>query len=195
MDDGRDKGRDVLEGRSVKQGWFEIEGVQKGIRTLEERIVGLDVLLEHCKDKTVLDLGCAEGLVSQWLIDNGASCAVCFDKNDEFVVAGMGNTNVQVSLMTFDLENELLINVPMDIILMIGILHKLKNWKKLLKYAVENGKIIAIRVPQHFFRNIEKFKDLSPIEWDVLSWVSVPPDKHNPDGAWVGVFKRKPPNV
>ena len=47
----------------TKQGWFSTKG-RLGDRTLKQQLMGLDPLFAECKGKTVLDVGCAEGLIS-----------------------------------------------------------------------------------------------------------------------------------
>jgi 2-polyprenyl-3-methyl-5-hydroxy-6-metoxy-1,4-benzoquinol methylase len=54
-------------------GWFEIPGLQTGERDLNERIAPLRPLLRWTKGATILDLGCAEGLIGKWLIDHGGA--------------------------------------------------------------------------------------------------------------------------
>lgn len=44
----------------VKEGWFHTPG-RLGDRSLDQQLMGLDSLFERCFDKTVLDVGCAEG--------------------------------------------------------------------------------------------------------------------------------------
>jgi len=55
----------------VKKGWFSTAG-RPGDRELADQLKGLDWLLANCKGKTVLDAGCAEGLISIELAKAGA---------------------------------------------------------------------------------------------------------------------------
>lgn len=54
------------------QGWFTIPGLQKGKWNLDRQMAGLEVIRRACAGATVLDLGCAEGLISLELARAGA---------------------------------------------------------------------------------------------------------------------------
>lgn len=56
--------------RSVA-GWFDMPN-RKGDRSLQQQLIGLEPLLQKVKGKTVLDVGCAEGLISLHLAARGA---------------------------------------------------------------------------------------------------------------------------
>lgn len=65
-----------------RHGWFEIPGVQSGERDLEERVAPLRPLMARIKGATILDLGCAEGLISAYLCEvGGARLAHGIDKH------------------------------------------------------------------------------------------------------------------
>lgn len=55
----------------LPHGWFTIPGVQTGERDIKERVLPLAPLLPYVAGATILDLGCAEGCISKWLIDAG----------------------------------------------------------------------------------------------------------------------------
>lgn len=57
----------------IGHGWFEIPDVQTGERKLGERVGPLKPLLPLAKGASVLDLGCAEGLIGKWLADRGGA--------------------------------------------------------------------------------------------------------------------------
>lgn len=54
-----------------QMGWFKTAD-RDGDRTLEQQLVGLEVLVGTVNGKTVLDVGCAEGLLDLKLAENGA---------------------------------------------------------------------------------------------------------------------------
>lgn len=53
-----------------RHGWFSIAGIQTGERSLKEAVIGLNKVAAAAPGATVLDLGCAEGLVGKWLLDS-----------------------------------------------------------------------------------------------------------------------------
>lgn len=74
------------------KGWYICDGLRDGDRTLEQQILGLTPLVPTAVDpdtgpvagsgdgalvgKSVLELGCAEGLMSRWFVTNGGASEV-----------------------------------------------------------------------------------------------------------------------
>lgn len=61
----------VMVERKIR-GWFDTLG-RPGDRTLKQQLTGLEDLVAMVPGKTVLDVGCAEGLISVQLFDEGAA--------------------------------------------------------------------------------------------------------------------------
>src|SRR6185437_10924267 len=57
---------------TTTEGWFKIPGVQGGKWDLDRQMAGLEVVRRACGGMTVLDLGCAEALISLELAKTGA---------------------------------------------------------------------------------------------------------------------------
>lgn len=58
----------------MRRGWFEVVGIQSGEHQLKYRLDALpEIVRERARNSSILDLGCAEGLLSTWLIDNCAA--------------------------------------------------------------------------------------------------------------------------
>src|SRR3990167_5651067 len=113
-----------MEAVEVRRGWFAIPGEQEGDRTVAEQMEGLRYAIRECRNKTVLDLGCAEGLISQAFARAGA------------VVHGVDVVpeNIEVARrisqgITFDTAGlgDLLVGRQReyDIVLALSVLHKL----------------------------------------------------------------------
>lgn len=111
-----------------RKGWFTAAG-RDGDRTLDQQMTGLDLLLAEVAGKTILDAGCAEGLISHELARRGAK----FCTGLEIVP---GHVEVARELAGdlpcwFEVANLNEYDVskcgPVDVVLMLAILHKLKN--------------------------------------------------------------------
>lgn len=62
------------EARKAAYGWFTLAN-KPGDRTLEQQLTGLDPLWLKVVDRTVLDIGCAEGLIAIECCKRGAAFA------------------------------------------------------------------------------------------------------------------------
>lgn len=138
----------------MHKGWFRIPGVQDGDRTLEQQLKGLDDLLREVKGCSVLDLGCAEGLIARSLLDAGARHVAgldilpahvdearrqCAGRKASFGVQDLD----RLELGTSDGEEGMV-----DIVLMLAILHKLRDPLRLVREIKEVfPRLIVIRMP------------------------------------------------
>ena len=111
------------------KGWFTGLG-RDGDRDVNEQMQGLEQLLREVPGKTVLDAGCAEGLVSIELAKAGAAAVHGLEIVDNYIGiaqklaadAGVPCTFEQANLNYYEPGGR-----RFDIVLMGAILHKLKN--------------------------------------------------------------------
>jgi ribosomal protein L11 methylase PrmA len=180
-----------------KKGWF-IAGGREGDRTLEQQMTGLDRLLSEVQGKTVLDAGCAEGLISIELTRHGAvKCHGLEIVPGHVEVANELAEEAQVPC-TFEVANlnqyDLGEADEADIVLMLAILHKLRDPSKVCAALAGKAKELCVirltpegpvivdersnRVPHH----IAKVMDECGFR---LEAVEVGPLRE-----WVGYFRR-----
>lgn len=120
-----------------------------GHRTLDQQMQGLSLLMRNAKNATVLDVGCAEGLIT---IEMGKAGAVALHGVEIRHQAVLDANRLRGDLpITFEV-GDLNVWCPTrhyDVLVMLAILHKLKDPKgalhRLLGYASPD--LIAIRLP------------------------------------------------
>lgn len=110
----------------MRRGWFVIPGVQHGDVTLEDQIIALKPAFAEAPGKTVLDIGCAEGLISREFAKAGAREITALDSIEEHLQ--VAREQCRGYPITFVLAN---INEPQpaysaDIVLALGVVHKLR---------------------------------------------------------------------
>lgn len=137
----------------LPKGWFRIDGVQRGDRTLADQLKGLEPLLAlHLSGKRILDLGCAEGLLAEALVARGAAHV----RGVEVVAAAAKHARSlaakhdgRMSVLHWDLNDPL--PEPLgqwDVVLMLAILHKLRNPFALLEQvACMSPALCVARLP------------------------------------------------
>lgn len=140
-----------------RHGWFEIAGVQSGERKLKERIRGLTPLLAAVRGGSVLDLGCAEGMIGKWLIEAGGAASVLgLDKHEPFLETARevfaGDPRASFVACDFDAFDEWRAANPLqeryDVVLALNIIHKLARPADFLKEVARlAGRMLAIALP------------------------------------------------
>ena len=116
---------------------FEIKGRRKGTE-LPERLSGFEFLLSEANNKSVLDLGCAEGLISLEFAKNGCNMVNGFDIQDISIKTAnkiFENSDIKIpyrfkqanlnNFRNFVESNKLPSNY--DIILFLGVYHHLDS--------------------------------------------------------------------
>lgn len=119
----------MAESKQVR-GWFDMPG-RPGDRTFKQQLLGLDWLFANCAGKTVLDAGCAEGLIALECIKHGATSVHGVELVPERIkLARKFATNRHASnIATFEVGDMNGWQPPhkYDIVLGLAILHKLKD--------------------------------------------------------------------
>jgi len=116
----------MVAAKPAMRGWFSTPG-RPGDRRLEDQLKGLDWLFANAKGKTVLDLGCAEGLISIKLAQNGAVAVHGIEVVGEHVE--VGNKLRGALPVTFEHAdlNRWRPKREYDIVIALALMHKLKN--------------------------------------------------------------------
>jgi 2-polyprenyl-3-methyl-5-hydroxy-6-metoxy-1,4-benzoquinol methylase len=135
----------------MAQRWFKIAGEAGGDRTLAEQLHALRPALAECKGKTVLDLGCAEGLIAREFALAGAVKVLAVDKIAEHLEVARRIVPLpaveyrQMDLMQADPGKPLY----SDIVLTLGMLQKLENPERGLLFAARSCHgLLLMRIPR-----------------------------------------------
>lgn len=183
---------------SPVKGWFKIKGVQDGDRTIDEQLLGLDPLAGMVSGKTVLDLGCAEGLIGRHLVDAGAAQVDGVNVVDhELAAARRLNSNQPMRFYKAHLGNhadraaldtELL--PQYDVVLLLSVLHKVKNPQAFLEWAVAKAaEAVVIRLPAPVLVHVRSQSHPYPVrEWMSARYDLVAQPK-TCRKEWLGYFK------
>ena len=128
-------------------GWFTAVGRQ-GDRTLEQQLTGLELLMTEVPGKTVLDAGCAEGLISIELARQGATCHGLDCVPGHIDVARSLAVDLPCTFEVVDLNRSDLNFGLVEIVLMLAILHKLENPSKVCAGLASLAReLCVIRLP------------------------------------------------
>ena len=179
----------------MTKGWFSIPG-RPGDRTLDDQLKGLDWLLDNCLHKTVLDIGCAEGLISIELARRGALAVHGVEIVPEHVeVANKLRGGLPITFEVGD-ANTWRPRRAYDIVIALALLHKLKNpTAAATAFAEAARSAVVLRLsPEHAPTIIDPRSKNEPhhigvtMERAGLRLVSA--EKNGHFGEWVGVWTR-----
>jgi trans-aconitate methyltransferase len=131
----------------VKEGWFHTPG-RPGDRRLDQQLTGLYPALAYCVNKSILDVGCAEGLISHSLAERGAAAVHGLEIVPGHVeVANKFRGDLPCTFEVADVNDY----VPVrryDIVLLLGILHKLRDPSAVCRrFAAAARSMVVIRLP------------------------------------------------
>lgn len=141
---------------AVRHGWFVIPGVQTGDRTFEDQAAGLEPAFLEAAGKTVLDIGCAEGLISYEFARRGAIVNGTDSVADHIVVAqrfvGELPCSFRVEHLDHDvLKHDLWPKRRWDIVAALGVLHKLWHPKKGVQWVARAcSDLLLIRTSKRY---------------------------------------------
>lgn len=134
------------------KGWFRVPGIRpEGDRTFEEQIIGLDRAIGEAKGKRVLDIGCAEALISREFAKAGAEVVGIELLETHLQVARKVCAGLPVRFICAHLKDYMLANPnpeKFDIVLALGIIHKLPDPNEPLLWAARATKdLLCFRAP------------------------------------------------
>jgi SAM-dependent methyltransferase len=178
------------------RGWFSTPG-RPGDRTLDQQLGGLDWLMANCTGRSVLDVGCAEGLISIEMAKRGAVAVHGIEIIAEHVT--VGNKLRGELPICFEVANA---NTwrpkrQYDIVVMLALLHKLKNPTEGCHYlAAAARQAVVMRLPPTYAPTIiDERSDYNPHHMDKvmlgLGFELETENYHGHKGEWVGVWVRK----
>lgn len=146
----------------MRNPWLTIPGVQRGERTLEEQMLGLEPALLVSAGKSVIDFGCAEGLIGLEFVKAGALRLDGFDLRPEFLACAKQQADAGgvadrcqfheynlASLCEADRPGSPLPEHGADIVLALAIVHKLRNPGMALRHMAGFARErVVIRLPK-----------------------------------------------
>jgi SAM-dependent methyltransferase len=129
------------------KGWFKTKG-RNGDRTLEQQLTGLEPLLAECAGKSILDIGCAEGLISIKLAKAGA----LFVRGVEIVPGHVSVANKLKGSLPCDFRvedaNHWAPTGEYDAVIALALLHKLRDpTAACIRFANACFNLMVIRLP------------------------------------------------
>ena len=179
--------------------WFTTDTIQ-GIRTLEDRISGLETLkkciktLQSTEEVSVLDIGSAEGLIADWITAGRSNNLVGLEGDPIKVESAQDIYQEQISAGRYniirsdvnDLEKACQTNSlkdSYDLVLLLAILQKLDDPMKCFKHAAQLARcFLAVRVPEYFFKEYYTAMNAELTGWTLLYHIPATPRDVNARG-------------
>lgn len=147
------------------RGWISVPGIREDAdRTLEEQLLGLESAIAGARGKTVLDLGCAEGVIGREFARAGASRVLGVESlAGHLEVARLACAAepqmefVQAYLQTWIAEHPE--PEQFDVVLALGIIHKIEDPAEPLRFACRSCRdLLLFRAPAHAWNGYVKAK-------------------------------------
>ena len=178
------------------KGWFSTPG-RPGDRRLEDQLKGLTALLGLVQGKTVLDVGCAEGLISIELAKAGALAVHGVEIVKEHVEVGNRLRGALPVTLEHADANTWQPKRQYDIVIALALLHKLKNptaGAHMLASAARQWVVLRLP-PAHAPTIIDERSGNQPhhvgetLKKAGFDLIGIDAGHY---GEWVGYYKREP---
>jgi SAM-dependent methyltransferase len=159
---------------------------------IDQQLIGLDLLWLELNGAAVLDVGCAEGLISQRCWDAGAALVHGVD-NRSGAIEEASRAHGRLEFFVHDCETW---EPPRlyDVVLMLGVLHKLADPAKALrKYLAACIEFAVVRLPTWPIL-IDSRSGNVPIDLEQVAGecgFKLTEKTSGPHGQWVGYLSRQ----
>ena len=131
----------------MAKAWFKLPG-KAGDRTLAEQSLALAPALAECAGKRVLDLGCAEGFISLEFAKAGAIRVLGIERETDHFEAAQSLVFEGLCALKFKQWNIKQSDpgkpLDYDIVLALGIIHKLEFPERGLRWAARSAKELLL---------------------------------------------------
>lgn len=141
-------------GPDLSKGWMAVPGIrEQADRALSEQMAGLEDALALTPGKTVLDLGCAEGLIGREFALAGAASVLGIEVLETHLeVARKACADCkQMKFICANLTDYMPAHEPpeqFDIVLCLGIAHKLRHPETVMRFSCRSAKdLVCFRAP------------------------------------------------
>jgi SAM-dependent methyltransferase len=163
-------------------------------RTLMQQWVCLEPLLEMAKGCTVLDIGCAEGLISFELMKAGAILVHGVDILESRIESAREKfVGYEAKFWVLDVaEIDKIDLLPKyDMVLLLAILHKIASPETLLNFAIErSNRYIVVRAEPIFHDRRSDNRPIKVRETLINAGFAQVHDCIGTFDEWVGIFEK-----
>jgi len=140
---------------NADKGWIAVPGIRdRADRTLEEQMAGLEQAVAECKGKTIIDLGCAEGLIGREFARAGAVDVLGIELLESHLMVARKACKDQMPPMRFEcahMDNWIASHEPpdlFDIVLCLGIAHKVREPRTVMRFSCRSARdLVCFRAP------------------------------------------------
>jgi len=164
------------------RGWFNVAGTV-GNYDLEERLIGLRQLEPVSRNATILDLGCAEGLIGMHLMKTGPGRLMHgLDEKERYLVGARmiaRRERLRAKFLRVDLNhlaewraaNPDVLLGSYDVVLCLCIAHKLNHPEQFLRQAAGLcGGYFALQLPASIINDRRSGHHQFDANWAMLGW-------------------------